>query len=327
MAVSLALGGAILYWMYRGVDFGKVRHVLLYEMDWGWMLLSFPFGVLAQALRGWRWGQTLEPIGIDTRKSTRVHSVFLSYAVSLVVPRAGEFARCAVLKRYDGASFSKSLGTVVTERAIDSVLVVAVAFFSFALQLPVFSSFFSKTGVSVSSVFGRFSPQGYFVAAVCAVAAIVLLHFMFRQLSLYKRVKDALEDLWQGVLSVRKVKKPCLFLANTIAIWACYFLHYYIAFFCFGFTSGLGLGCAMASFVVGSIAVIVPTPNGAGPWHFAVKTMLVLYGVAEFDALNFVLIVHSVQTMLVALLGVYAYSALALTKKTQPYDNLNKLRQ
>ena len=94
-----------------------------------------------------------------------------------------------------------------------------------------------------------------------------------------------------------------------------YFLHYYLTFFCFEETSGLGISCALVSFVVGSIAVIVPTPNGAGPWHFSVKTMLILYGVSSTTALSFVLIVHSLQTLLVVLLGIYAMAALAQTKK------------
>ena len=71
----------------------------------------------------------------------------------------------------------------------------------------------------------------------------------------------------------------------------------------------------MVTFIVGSIAVIVPTPNGAGPWHFAVKTMLLLYGIGETDALNFVLIVHSVQTLLVVAMGVWAWVALSFTRK------------
>ena len=100
----------------------------------------------------------------------------------------------------------------------------------------------------------------------------------------------------------------------TLGIWASYFLHYYLTFFCFSFTEGLGIGCALVTFVVGSIAVIVPTPNGAGPWHFAVKTMLILYGVADEQALYFVLIVHTVQTMLVILLGVFAWISLNYIK-------------
>ena len=72
--------------------------------------------------------------------------------------------------------------------------------------------------------------------------------------------------------------------------------------------------CAMVTFIVGSIAVLVPTPNGAGSWHFAVKTMLILYGVADTDALYFVLIVHTLQTLLVALLGIYAWISIGLTQ-------------
>ena len=74
----------------------------------------------------------------------------------------------------------------------------------------------------------------------------------------------------------------------------------------------------MVSLKLGTIAVIVPTPNGAGPWHFAVKTMLILYGVAENDALYFVLIVHTVQTLLVVLLGIYGWTSLALQHKPSP---------
>jgi hypothetical protein len=128
-------------------------------------------------------------------------------------------------------------------------------------------------------------------------------------------VKDTLGSIWQGVMSLRNVKNVPLFIFFTLAIWGSYFLHYYLTFFCFEATSSLGMMCALVTFIVGSIAVIVPTPNGAGPWHFAVKTMLILYGVGANDALYFVLIVHSVQTLLVVFLGIYAWLALSFTGK------------
>ena len=43
--------------------------------------------------------------------------------------------------------------------------------------------------------------------------------------------------------------------------------------------------------------------------------MLILYGVADNDALYFVLIVHAVQTLLVVLLGIYAWLRLSFTPK------------
>ena len=313
--LPLVLGGAILYWMYRGEDWDSIEHVMLHEMNWTWMLLSFPFGILAQMCRGWRWRQTLEPIGEKPRTSVAIYSIFLSYAVSLVIPRVGEFTRCGVLKRWDGISFPKALGTVVTERAIDTLLVGALTGLTLLFQLSVFGTFFERTGTSMDTILQQFSPMGYLVTAICGVAALVLLHLLLRRLSIYNKVKMTLHGIWEGVMSLKNVRNVPLFLFLSVAIWVCYFLHYYLTFFCFDFTADLGLGCALVTFVVGSIAVIVPTPNGAGPWHFAVKTMLILYGVVDERALWFVLIVHTVQTMLVILLGVWAWLRLSFTKE------------
>ncbi len=315
IALSLFLGGAILYWMYRDFDFKRVSAVLLHGMNWNWMLLSFPFGILAQAFRGWRWRQTLEPVGECVRRSVAVNSIFVSYAVSLLVPRFGEFARCGVLRRWDRVSFPKALGTVVTERAIDSLLVLVIIGLTLLAQFRVFDTFFQKTGTRIDELLASFSSTGWLVTGVCAVAALILIYVLLRKMSIYNKVKDVFQGLWQGVMSVRRVSNMPLFIFFTLAIWGCYFLHYYLTFFCFDATSGLGLDCGIVTFIVGSIAVIVPTPNGAGPWHFAVKTMLILYGVATNDALFFVLIVHSVQTLLVVLLGIYGWLALSFTRK------------
>ena len=317
--MPLVLGGAILYWMYRGEDWQTIVHVATDEMNWTWMLLSFPFGILAQAFRGWRWRQTLEPVGEKPRTSVSVHSIFLSYAVSLLIPRVGEFTRCGVLKRYDNISFPKALGTVVTERAIDSLLVMSITVMVLLLEMSTFGTFFQKTGTSIQGILQKFSLTGYLVVAVCMVAILILLHFLLRKLSIYNKVRATFRGIWQGVISLKDVRNIPLFVFFTLGIWLSYFLHYYLTFFCFDFTADLGLGCALVTFIVGSIAVIVPTPNGAGPWHFAVKTMLILYGVADEKALYFVLIVHTVQTMLVVFLGIYAWLALNFTKiRTNP---------
>ena len=107
--------------------------------------VSFPFGILAQMFRGWRWRQSLEPVGEHPRFSVSIHAIFLSYAASLVIPRVGEFTRCGVLKRYDNISFAKALGTVVTERAIDSLLVMGIAAIVLLLEMSTYlGTFFRK---------------------------------------------------------------------------------------------------------------------------------------------------------------------------------------
>ena len=350
IVLPFVLGGAILWWMYRGEDFSVISHVLTEEMNWTWMLLSFPFGILAQLFRAWRWKQTLEPIvrendnrgrggaeargdentpaadisrapvppysrTSDIRNSICTYAIFISYAASLVIPRIGEFSRCAILKRYDGISFSKALGTVVTERAVDTLIVMIYSGIILLLEMSTFGTFFRKTGTSMDRILSGFSFTGWVVTAICAVAVAILLHLLFKNFSIYNKVKMTLGGIWEGVLSLKGVRNLPLYLFFSVGIWVMYFLHYYLTFFCFDFTEYLGIGCALVSFVVANFAVIVPTPNGAGPWHFAIKTMLILYGVADEHALWFVLIVHTVQTMLVIFLGIYAWAALLFTRR------------
>ncbi len=313
IALSIALGSAILYWMFWDFDFSAMKNVLAKEMNWWWMLLSFPFGILAQAFRGWRWRQTLAPLNEKPRSSTCVNSIFVSYAVSLIVPRIGEFTRCGILARKDKVSFARSLGTVVTERIVDMLLLIAITMLVIFSQLTVFNRFFYRTGFSLAGTLQKFSWEGYAVTLVCLLAAVVFLHLLLKKMTFYEKVKLTLKGLFEGIMSLKKVKNIPLFIFFTIGIWLCYFLHYYLTFFCFEATSRLGIMCALVTFIVGSVAVIVPTPNGAGPWHFAVKTMLLLYGMAEQEALYFVFIVHAVQTMLIVVLGIYGWIRLSVS--------------
>lgn len=309
----IVLGGGILWWMYRNFDFNLLRSTLNGGMNWWWMAFSLVFGVTAQLFRGLRWKQTLEPVGENPRTSTCVHAIFLSYAASLIIPRIGEITRCGVLRKYDGTSFSKSLGTVVTERIIDSLLVLLITAIVFISQAKVFYNFFAETGTNLTEWACKFTATGYIVTALCVVALFLLLFIIIRKLAIFARFRETIKEIKEGVMSLKDVKNKTLFTLYTLGIWGSYFLHYYITFFCFDFTMGLGLNVALVSFIVGSIAVIVPTPNGMGPWHFAVKTILVLYGVQETNAETFVIIVHTIQTALIPLLGVY--SLMALTKR------------
>ena len=315
IVLPLVLAGGILWWMYRGMDWASISEALSHDMHWGWMLASLPFGAMAQIHRALRWRQLLRPMGERPRLHTSIIAVFLSYASSLVVPRVGEVLRCGVLKRYDGCSFSRSVGTVVTERIVDMSLVALLAMATFVTQVPVFMSFFERTGVNMSGFLSQFTTTGYVVTAICAVVVTATAWLIFHRLKLLSRTRSTFGELSQGLLSLRHVQRPWLFWFHSVAIWVCYFLHFYIAFFSFDATAGLGSQAALVAFVVGTFAVLVPTPNGAGPWHFAVKTTLMLYGVPGNDGAMFVLIVHAIQTALVVVLGLWAVAALAMTKK------------
>lgn len=301
--------------MYRGFLWDDVKQAFASDMAWQWMLLSFPFGIMAQVFRAIRWKQALTPLGEKPRLHTCINAVFISYASSLVVPRIGEMLRCGILRRWERTNFSKGIGTVVTERVIDSTLVMLLALITAACQIPLFMKFFSQTGVSLQGFLGTFTTTGWLVTILCGILILCTLGLLVCRLNIFSRTRAVLTDLKDGLFSIRYVQNPVLFLINSLGIWVCYYLHFYLTFYCFQYTAQLGPMPALVAFVVGCFAVLVPTPNGAGPWHFAVKTILVLYGVSQTDGAMFVLVVHTIQTLLVVALGLYGTAALSLTKK------------
>ncbi|MGL4852075.1 MAG: lysylphosphatidylglycerol synthase transmembrane domain-containing protein [Phocaeicola sp.] len=313
----LLLGGAILAWMYRDFNFSRVWQVLTGGMNYGWMLATVVFGVLSNLFRSWRWKLTLEPLDEHPSTANCIYAVFIAYATNLIIPRLGEVSRCAVLSKYNGVSFSKSLGTVVSERLVDTVCVGVITFITLVSQSHIFTSFFKVTGTNTDEWVNLFTSANFYIILICIIAFFVLLYFVIRNVGTFARVRGILKNVWEGVFSLRHVKNIPLLLFYTVGIWFSYFMQLYLSFFCFDFSSDLTFQAGMVMFVIGSIAAVVPTPNGAGPWHFATITMLVLYGVGKEDAGIFALIVHGIQTFLLILLGIYGMAALSFSTKTK----------
>ena len=367
----LLLGIFILVWVYRDFNFQRVGEVMLHGMDYGWIALSLLFGVFANLFRGWRWRLALEPLGEYPKTANCVYAIFISYASNLVIPRVGEVTRCGVLSKYDGISFPKSLGTVVSERMIDTLCVGLITGVVLLLQMPVFATFFAETGTNVGRYAEVLTSGHFYLIILCVLAILVLAFFLIRNIALFAKLKGILQNVWQGivalkdirqiplyiiytlgiwacyflefylafflirnialfaklkgilqnvwqgVVALKDVKQIPLYIIYTLGIWVCYFLEFYLAFFAFDFSADLGISAGLVMFVVGTLAVIVPTPNGAGPWHFAVMTMMMLYGVGKEDAGIFALLVHGIQTFLLILLGIYGLLALPFTNKTK----------
>ncbi|MBR5813308.1 MAG: flippase-like domain-containing protein [Bacteroidaceae bacterium] len=321
----MVLGALILYMIYSDFNFSQLWEPLK-EMDLHWFAWSTFFGVMSHVIRGWRWKLALEPLGYNPSSRVSVYSIFIAYAANLVIPRVGEVSRCMVLEQYEKVPFAQSLGTVVTERAIDTLMVVLLTVLAVCLQWPVFTRFLSDAGFGTGSESFFASAGGWVVVLLSLVAFVVLLYLLLRKMAFWKKIKVFISSFTEGLLFLKKSRHMWLFVLETIGIWFCYFMQFYLCFFYFQFSSELTLLAGLLLFVAGSIAVVVPTPNGAGPWHFAVISIMVLYGVSTTNASVFALIVHSTQTLLVAVLGIYALVMLQVRQYIKKTIDNNKKR-
>ena len=309
--LPIILGAFILYMVYDDFDFSLLWNELK-NMNLLWFAITVFFGIMSHVIRGWRWKLTLAPLGYNPLAAVCVDSVYIAYAANLVLPRVGEVSRCVILERFEHVPFAHALGTLVMERMIDTLMVLLITVVAVAVQWPVFCDFVGETGIRIPGSTLLATPSGWVIATLSLLGIAVLLFLLIRKLSVWKKIKSFAARFIEGLLSLRKMKNGKLFVLETVGIWFCYFMQFYLCFFCFGFSSGLSLAAALLLFVGGSVAVVVPTPNGAGPWHYVIISIMVLYGVSTTDAQVFALIVHSTQTLLVALLGLYGIVALQL---------------
>ena len=321
IVLPLLIAGGLLYWMYRDFDFTEVKRIFLDEMNLWWLFASLIPITLSHIFRGLRWLITLEPLGYRPKTGDSIDSIFVAYAANVLVPRVGEVSRCAVLTKYDKVPFSKALGTLVAERLIDMLLVLLFVCVMLLTQLDVFLSLFAQTGTNEASLAELLTSPKTYLFVVAVVAACVALWMPLRKTKLYAKVKQAISGFVDGLLSLKTMHRKGLFLLYTIGIWVGYFLEFYIAFFCFPFTAQLTVVQALVIFAAISLAIIIPTPNGAGPWHFVVISMMTLYGVSQTDASSFALIVHTFQTLGVIMLGVYGWVALQVRNRKMKVEN------
>jgi uncharacterized protein (TIRG00374 family) len=268
-----------------------------------------------------RWLITLEPLGYRPKTGDSIDSIFVAYAANVLVPRVGEVSRCAVLTKYDKVPFSKALGTLVAERLIDMLLVLLFVCVMLLTQLDVFLSLFAQTGTNEASFAELLTSPKTYLIVVAVVVACVALWMPLRKTKLYAKVKQAISGFVDGLLSLKTMNRKGLFLLYTIGIWVGYFLEFYIAFFCFPFTAELTVVQGLVIFAAISLAIVIPTPNGAGPWHFVVISMMTLYGVSNTDASSFALIVHTFQTLGVIMLGAYGWVALQVRNRKMKVEN------
>lgn len=315
--VPLFIAAAILIYMYHDFDFRAVWQILTEETNVWWLFVSLVPILLSHVLRGLRWLQTLEPIGYRPRPINSVLSIYVAYASNILIPRVGEVSRCGVLTKYDGVPFSKALGTLVAERIVDFIIAFSFCSIMLIFQSGKLVAFFDKTGTGDGGMVQIFKSPWFYVAIVAVVGVAVLVWRLIHR-SKNKAatgVARTLDNFVEGFVSLKNVRRLWLFVLYTLLIWTCYYLEFYLCFYAFPFTDALGPSAGAVIFAAISVAIIIPTPNGAGPWHFVVITLLGMYGVLEAQAASFALIVHTFQTVFVLLFGLTAWTLLQIINR------------
>ena len=133
-----AIGMGLFWLAMQGVEDTDALVRDMRSAKWWGIAASFLMGYLAIVSRGLRWNLLLAPMGHHPSPSRSVHAVAFSYFANAFVPRSGEVARCAALNQTDDIPVDLLLGTVITERVVDFLMLFGLVAFSLVTNLQAF---------------------------------------------------------------------------------------------------------------------------------------------------------------------------------------------
>ena len=323
--ISLGLAGGLIWFVFKDIDLDDMLKRFA-QADWRWIALSCILLICAHITRAWRWGMLMEPLGYKPGLLNSTISVLTGYFANYIVPRMGEVTRCGTLYRLEKIPVNLSFGTVVAERIFDVIILLIMIGLNFILEFDRLSSFFTDIFQSKMQGNGQ-APTGtsplliiagvIFLAGIIAIIVIFssnLLRSKLMQNAIIQKIVLFLQGMLEGLLSVRKLKNPGLFILSTIMIWIFYYLVSYVLFFCIPETSQLGLLAGLTLLVVGAIGMTAPTQGGIGAYHLLVGSVMVLYGLTQKDGITLATFIHGTQMLFMLIVGALAFLYVLIQK-------------
>lgn len=305
--LPLILGVFLVIYIYRQFTPQELADVSksFKSANYLYVFISLIFGLTGFWARAYRWKYTLAHIGYIAPFSVKFGAVSITYLMNMLIPRSGEVSRALVLKRYADVPFDKGLGTIISERIIDLILLIIVLGATVLLQFDMVKEYL------VGIPFKKLLFYGI-IAGVLFLGSV--LFFVYSKLGWVTKLKLKVAGLTEGVLSVFKMPNKWPFLLLSVYIWFSYVLMFYITIYALPETAGLGFGSVATAFVVGSLAITF-TNGGTGWFPVAVAKVLTVYGVPFTAGTAFGWIVWTSQVALIIVLGGLSFLLLPLLHK------------
>lgn len=287
--------------------------------DFSWFIGSLGFSIVAQICRAYRWRLQLRPIGVNPPAPIMVNSIFGTYAVNLVLPRLGEIWRTGYIAQRQQAPFPAVFGSMVADRLADSLTVLVVTVFTFAMASDAMTQFMNSTDIG-SRILSALGSPWLWAATAAAAAAGTALFMSHRHSPTVVRITGILRGAWQGFSSIARMPRKGLWLLLTVMIWGSYFVETWVSMYAFDATASLigrqGVMAALVTFVFGTVAMAIPSNGGIGPWQGAIVIALAgIYGIDRNVALAFATVSLGLQTLLTIALGLYTFAAIAIDSR------------
>jgi len=294
--LSLTFGGVLFYLVFKSIDFSDFYNRLT-ELDFFWIYLSMFISIFEHVIRGYRWNLMME-VGQSKKFSTFVTTnvIIISYFFALIIPRFNDVVRCYLISKTDEINFSKSLGSVVSERFVDIISLLILIIFFLVLEFQTFILFIKSYIIDYTTLDNK---------SIIIFISFLILFIIISRLIIKKSkyLENKFNEFKDGLISVKFIYNDKRFLLSTLFLWVTYFLMGYLIFFSFSQTTDLGINAGIAVLVAGSIGMVVPVNAGIGAYHFLVASILLGYNLDYESGLFFATVLHTSQIVCLLVVG------------------------
>ncbi len=294
--LSLTFGGVLFYLVFKSIDFSDFYNRLT-ELDFFWIYLSMFISIFEHVIRGYRWNLMME-VGQSKKFSTFVTTnvIIISYFFALIIPRFNDVVRCYLISKTDEINFSKSLGSVVSERFVDIISLLILIIFFLVLEFQTFILFIKSYIIDYTTL----DNKSIIIFILFLILSIIISRLIIKK---SKYLENKFNEFKDGLISVKFIYNDKRFLLSTLFLWVTYFLMGYLIFFSFSQTTDLGINAGIAVLVAGSIGMVVPVNAGIGAYHFLVASILLGYNLDYESGLFFATVLHTSQIVCLLVVG------------------------
>lgn len=309
--MPIAVGLFLVWYSYNSTTPEERKQIIHYISNASplWVTISILIGILSHISRAIRWKYLLEPLGYRPKTVNTIFIVLISYFANLGIPRSGEILRATALTTYEKVPFEKGFGTIVTERVIDLLMLLAIITITLVLQTDFILGFLEERGVNIIGAVG---------ILLFGIVGLFLGSYIIRKSKspLAIKLKGFLNGLQDGVLSLFKMKNKWPFIFHTLFIWAAYFGMFWVIKYTVEETIPLSLGELLVAFVAGAFAMST-TNGGIGLYPIAVSAALGIYGISSVSGDAFGWIMWIAQTFMVVVFGTISFLVLPLLNRNR----------
>jgi len=301
--IGAAISVVAIWLVLRSVDVAQTIEILR-AADLRWIGLLAVFVVVDLLMRALRWQRLVAPIR-HVGYLPMLAYLLIGYVANNVLPaRLGELVRCHYLGDREGLSRTTTLGTVVVERVVDFVVVVAIA----AAAILVLS----VRGIVANAVLVGVAVAALLAAATAIGIAAHRLPGAERIATIagrWPRLTELVGKLRGGLAVAGRPRTLVEALALSLIAWGATVL----AFAAAGQAVGIELTIGQASLLAAGVALVTAIPAGPanlGTFELAAVEIAKAVGVPSHEAFAIALLVHAAILAITSAGGLVALARL-----------------